>query len=190
MGDSLRCRSLQYRGRIIIGALSPFLSEEKSVLDIGCGNGVVSSQIAERFGCRLVGTDILYYTTKDLPFLRMQEDYTLPFKDNEFDIGLFNDVLHHMPFEKQILLVTEALRVCSEVLIFEAKPTLAAKFLDRVANHIHYPEIPITLTHRTKKDWLELLSSGVITAEAHDVKKPFPLYPFTNFLLRLSAPRR
>ena len=184
---SLQESSLRYRGKIIIRAIAPFMSKEKRVLDVGCGNGVVSHQIEKHFGCRLLGTDILHYTIKDIAFMRMQKDFTLSFKDNEFDIGLFNDVLHHMPFERQLILIKEALRVCSEVLIFEAKPTLITKLLDRLANHIHNPDMPITLTHRAKEDWLRLFKEQGITAESYGVVKPIIGYPFTNFLFRLSS---
>lgn len=176
--------TLKYRSRIVIGAIAPFLSKEKRILDIGCGNGVVSDEIRSHFGCQLVGTDILSYLRRPIEFVLMKTPDALEFGDKAFDFGLFIDVLHHMPFERQIALIKEARRVCRGVLIFEVKPTLLAKTVDFLANQLHNHRMPLALTHRTKQEWMRLFEEQRITAEFFEVRKP-AFWPSTNYLFFL-----
>ena len=156
------------------------------MLDIGCGNGVVGEALAKYFGFKIVGTDILSYAQDaNIPFVPMTADAKLDFPDKSFDVGMFNDVLHHVPAEVQIELIKEALRVCKRVLIFEVKPTWIAKKLDYLINQIHNPNMPILLTHREETDWMALFKQHDIQASYDSVNKPYPGYPFTNYLFIL-----
>lgn len=177
--------TLKYRSRIVINAIFSFLSENKKVLDIGCGNGVVSYEIKKFFSCNLIGTDIFNYFKKDIDFKQMRKEDELDFSNKEFDIGLFIDVLHHTPFKAQVKLIREALRVCSEVLIFEVKPTFIAKAVDYLINKTHNSNMPILLTHRTKEEWIKLFSNNNIYFKFYKVKKPIFYYPSTNYLFYL-----
>ena len=225
--------TLKYRSKIIIGAIAQFISEDTKVLDIGCGNGIVSYELKKFFNCCLVGTDISEYLVvkcmgvgqhnadmnecvslnecagldectgpdgckskstyirndtqfKGIEFKKMQGEFDLDFNDNEFDIGLFNDVLHHIPRDSQIRLIKDALRVCSDVLVFEVKPTLIAKICDCGSNWIHNPKMPIPLTHRTRKDWEKLFNDNHIPFQYYEVMKPFFCYPSNNYLFHLT----
>ena len=179
----------KYRSRIVIKVLNKFLSKGKSVLDIGCGNGVVSYEIKKYFNCSLYGTDIQNYLKRDISFKKIGRGYMLNFDDKEFDVGLIIDVLHHLPFDMQIKLVKEALRVCSEVLIIEDKPTLIGKIIDILINKIHNAKMPITLTFRTKEEWARLFSENKISFGYHSVKTAF-YYPFTHYLFHLKTKNR
>jgi SAM-dependent methyltransferase len=180
--------TLKYRSRIVIEAIAPFLSREKRVLDIGCGNGVVSQEIRAYFGCDLTGTDVLAYLKREIKFNLMSKPDRLGFNDQEFDVGLFIDVLHHLPFDRQIVLIREALRVCRTVVLFEVKPTLIAKAVDYLINQIHNSHMPLPLTHRSRDAWEQLFHANSITAEFYAVKKPAFLYPSTNFVFILHEP--
>ncbi|MCK4669657.1 MAG: class I SAM-dependent methyltransferase [Nanoarchaeota archaeon] len=179
--------TLKYRGRTIIRAIAPFISIDKQILDIGCGNGVVSDQIQKHFRCDLVGTDIQSYLKKNIKFRHMSKKDALDFKDKEFYLGLFIDVLHHIPFEIQSKLIKDALRVCSEVIIIEVKPTLTAKAIDYLINQIHNPEMPILLTHRTKRNWIKLFKANNISFKSYKVKKPIFFYPVSNYLFHIKS---
>ena len=166
----------KYRSRIVTKAISSFLSEDKNVLDIGCGNGVVSYEIKKHFNCRLCGTDIQNYLKRNIKFRKIRGGYILNFDNKEFDIGLIIEVLHHIPFDMQIRLVKEALRVCSEVLIIEDKPTSVAKIIDYLINKIHNTKMPITLTFRAKEEWADLFNENNMPFKFYNVKTDF-YYP-------------
>ena len=174
--------TLEYRAKIVIKAISPHLSKDKKVLDIGCGNGVVSHEIEKFFNCDLTGTDIFSYLRRDIKFKKMHKEDELDFNDKEFDTGLLIDTLHHIPFDGQIKIIKEALRVCREVLIFELRPTLIVKIIDFLINKIHYRKMPILLTHRKKESWIRLLKDNDINLKFYKVKKPSFWYPATNYL--------
>jgi len=179
--------TLKYRSRIIIKAIEPFLSSGKKVLDIGCGNGVVSCEIEKYFNCAVTGTDILDYSNAKIDFKKMERGDRLGFGDREFDIGLFNDTLHHISFEGQIALVKEALRVCSDVLIFEVKPAIISRFSDYFLNKIHNPKMPILMTHRDPGQWMRLFREHNLSFKTYIVKKPSIFYPVTNYLFHITA---
>jgi ubiquinone/menaquinone biosynthesis C-methylase UbiE len=177
--------TLKYRSKIVIEAIRPILFKDKRVLDIGCGNGVVSQEISAHFGCDIVGTDILAYLKKKIPFKLMNKPDVLDFHDQAFDVGLLIDVLHHIPFDRQAALIQEARRVCRVVLLFEVKPTLVAKAVDYFINQIHHPAMPLPLTHRSQEEWMQLFDANNIPAQCFPVKKPAFFYPSTNYLFAL-----
>ncbi len=176
----------KYRSKLIIKQIAPFISKDKKVLDIGCGNGMVSYEIKKYFNCDITGIDTLSYIKKDIFFKKMEEEDKIPFNDKEFDIGLFITVLHHISFEKQIKIIKEALRVCSEVLVYEQEPTFRAKVIDYLFNKIFYnKKMHIPLAQRTKEEWGEFFRKNKIDYTNYDVKRPGWWYPSINFLFCL-----
>ena len=82
------------------------LSDVKRVLEIGCGIGVLSSYLAEKYKWEVTGIDLdpeqieraqnEHRENKYLKFI--EADATkLPFGDSEFDLVLSVDALHHIP---------------------------------------------------------------------------------------------
>ncbi|NQU98267.1 class I SAM-dependent methyltransferase [Candidatus Woesearchaeota archaeon] len=176
--------TIKWRGRILIKAIKRFSLQDKKVLDIGCGNGVITDQLQKYFNLKITGLDILNYLTKKIDFQLMKEEDKIPYKDNKFDLGIFTDALHHMPYKIQVKLIKEALRVSKEVLIFEVAPTFKGKLIDFLINQIHNANMPILLTHRNKQDWMKVFAKNNIKAEFYPVKTPF-IYPFIHYLFHL-----
>ena len=175
--------SLVYRSSIIIGAYKGWLSNADKVLDIGCGNAVVTEEIRKYFSCPVTGTDIQDYRKRDIPFRCIVEPDKLPFKNKEFSVCMFNDVLHHC--YKQEELINDALRVADRVLIFEMEPTMISKFLDYAINQIHNRKMPIPLKIRRSTEWLDFFKSlDFIDLEYRPVKRPV-FYPFINYAFQL-----
>lgn len=174
-----------YRSKVIINCISPFLNKHTRVLDVGCGNGIVSYEIAKHFNCAVVGTDVNNHLIRNIDFKRILEGEKLDFVDREFDVGLFNDVLHHVPSDRQLPLIKEALRVCGKVLIFEVKPTFIGKLVDYPLNWISDITVPVPLTHRDRGEWERLFNENGITYKFYPVKKPAFWYPFINYLFYL-----
>lgn len=177
--------TIQYRSNFVIKALQPFISQKTSVLDIGCGNGIISSNIQDHFKCALTGTDILNYLKRNISFVQMPNQTTYPFDNKKFDVGLFIDVLHHMPYEQQIIAIKGALKICSKLLIIEVAPSLITKIWDTFANYIHNREMSVCLTYKTEKMWIDYFESNNCTCTTHKMPTPV-LFPFTYFLLELT----
>ena len=76
------------------------------VLEVGCGNGVLSSYLAEKHGWNVTGIDIDPDQKKIAKKIHKEHDSLtcveadateLPYENNEFDLTLSFDVLHHIP---------------------------------------------------------------------------------------------
>ena len=82
------------------------LSNVKKVLEVGCGIGVLSSYLAEKYEWEVTGIDLDpeqierakddYGKNKYLKFLEADAK-KLPFEDNEYDLVLSSYALHHIP---------------------------------------------------------------------------------------------
>ena len=81
------------------------LSNVKKLLEVGCGIGVLSSYLSEKYKWEVTGIDLDpeqikktkndYRENKYLKFL--EADATkLPFGDSKFDLVISSDVLHHV----------------------------------------------------------------------------------------------
>ena len=172
------------RGRVVLDALAPFLTPNQKVLDIGCGNGIISEQIRDHFKCDISGTDVLNYLRTNMPF-RQICDGSIDSVSGEFDVGLFIDVLHHIELDGQVQAVREGLRVCRQILIFEVKPTVISKGIDVVMNYFYNAEMAVPLAHRTLGGWEHLFREAGLECISTTVRRPFLGYPIENYLLVL-----
>lgn len=175
--------SLIYRSKIIIRAYKDWISSSSRVLDIGCGNAVVTEELKKYFRCFIVGTDLLDYRKRDIPFKAIIDKDKLPFKEKEFDISMFNDLLHHCKDWKGML--SEALRVAGRVLIFEMEPAIIAKISDWLINKIHNPNTNIAINLKTLEQWKIYFEKLNLDYECRKIEKPLSFYPFINFAFNL-----
>jgi len=88
------------------------IGEGKYVLDVGCGAGVTSCYLARRYGCRVVGVDILAVMVEisrkraergriaDRVEFRVADAQSLPFEDNLFD-AVITESVTVFPADKQ-----------------------------------------------------------------------------------------
>lgn len=98
----------------------------KSVVDVGCGRGIVGAIVRiYRDPQRVVGVDIF---KPYLGFCKKMGIYTellqwdlrnvpLPFSDNEFDLAVALEVLEHMPKAKGLSLLKEPERIANRIIV-------------------------------------------------------------------------
>jgi SAM-dependent methyltransferase len=159
-----------------------------SVLDVGCGEGVLTEQWAERLGDgRVVGIDL------DDPKLRAEwdtrrrgnlefraEDATsLSFADDEFDLVAAIEVLEHLPDPEATM--AEMARVARSRLLVSVprEPLWRALNMARGAYWRSLGNTPGHLNHWSKRAFVSLLSRYGAVEEA---RSPFP---WTMLLVRV-----
>lgn len=112
------------------------VKSKKRILDIGCGTGVITADIASLTEGEIIGIDInsenLKYAQKTVAdcavTLVNADTMTLPFKDNRFDLVVFSVVLIYVKDQQKAL--TEMARVtCKDgIVLATMEPDYAGAF--------------------------------------------------------------
>jgi 2-polyprenyl-3-methyl-5-hydroxy-6-metoxy-1,4-benzoquinol methylase len=163
-------------------------SDPASVLDVGCGEGVLVHQWAQRLGeRRVVGIDLQEdsiqagWAQRQAPNLEYQVMHAenLPFAENEFDLASAIEVLEHVPDPEHTL--AEMAR-CAERHLLVSVPREPLWRMLNMARGAYWPAFgntPGHLNHWSRRSFVRLLSSYGQVAE---VRSPFP---WTMLLVRL-----
>jgi len=165
------------RTKVLSDAMAPLLPENGRVLDVGCGDGLISKIIREkRADIAVEGIDVLVRPNAHIPVKQFDGQH-LPYTDVSFDAVMFIDVLHHT--DDPGVLICEAARVSKSLLLFKdhardgflAGSTL--RFMDWVGNTRHGVSIPAN--YWPEKLWRDTFAQLDLTVKywTHDV----PLYP-------------
>jgi 2-polyprenyl-3-methyl-5-hydroxy-6-metoxy-1,4-benzoquinol methylase len=164
------------------------LAEPRSVLDVGCGEGVLTFEWAERLGDgRVVGIDLddpnlraEWETRRRANLeLRAEEATDLSFAADEFDVATAIEVLEHVPEPEATL--AEMARVASRWLIVSVprEPLWRALNVARGAYWRSLGNTPGHVNHWSRRSFRELLRRyGTV----EEVRSPFP---WTMLLVRL-----
>jgi ubiquinone/menaquinone biosynthesis C-methylase UbiE len=160
----------------------------RSVLDVGCGEGVLTHRWAQRLGDgRVVGIDLedprlqAEWATRRAPNLRYQvmKAERLPFADGEFELAAAIEVLEHVPDPEHT--VAEMARVArgGHLLVsVPREPLWRALNMARGAYLRDLGNTPGHLNHWSRRSFVELLGRhGTVLA----VRSPFP---WTMLLVR------
>ncbi|MBI2596884.1 class I SAM-dependent methyltransferase [Candidatus Daviesbacteria bacterium] len=174
-----------YRTKLIISVYKKWIKKGNSILDIGCGTGVVTKILGDYYPSKVTGADIKNYLIYKVPFIKI-ENGKIPVKNNSFDFSLLNDVLHHVDKEYQKNVLKEAARVGKKVLLFEFEPTILGKLADVILNKFHYGNLHVPLSMRTKYEWQDLIKSLGFKSKVIVLKKPF-WYPFSHMAFIIST---
>jgi 2-polyprenyl-3-methyl-5-hydroxy-6-metoxy-1,4-benzoquinol methylase len=155
-------------------------ADPASVLDVGCGEGVLTVQWAERLGDgRVVGIDLEDPTLEaewakrarpNLEF-RAEEASSLSFADNEFDMAAAIEVLEHVPDPEATL--AEMARVARRHLLVSVprEPLWRALNVARGAYWRSLGNTPGHMNHWSRRAFASLLR-GFGTVE--EARSPFP----------------
>jgi 2-polyprenyl-3-methyl-5-hydroxy-6-metoxy-1,4-benzoquinol methylase len=151
-----------------------------SVLDVGCGEGVLTVEWAERLGDgRVVGIDLddpklrAEWAKRERPNLefRAEEATRLSFADDEFDLAAAIEVLEHVPEPEATL--AEMARVARGHLLVSVprEPLWRGLNMARGAYWRDLGNTPGHVNHWSKRGFVSLLSRYGAVEEA---RSPFP----------------
>jgi SAM-dependent methyltransferase len=182
------------------------LAAPRSLLDVGCGEGVLVHKWAQRMGAghaeragdpegagqpesatRVVGIDLeeesiqAGWAERQAPNLeyRMMEAANLPFADGEFELASAIEVLEHVPDPEHT--VAEMAR-CAERHLLVSVPREPLWRMLNMARGAYWAELgntPGHLNHWSRRAFVQLLSRH---GQVLEVRSPFP---WTMLLVRL-----
>ena len=161
----------------------------ESILDIGCGEAVLTSQWAARLGDRrVVGVDLAdpklkaEWARRARPNLELRAlDVTggLPYGDGEFDLVCATEVLEHVPGPEAV--VAEMARVARRHLLVSVphEPLWRVLNVARGAYVRDLGNTPGHINHWTKRRFVAMLAAH---GEVLEARSPFP---WTMLLVRV-----
>ena len=190
------------RLRVLSRRMAALIPEDARVLDVGCGDGLLTRRIGDcRRDIEVSGVDVMVRANTHVP-VQAFDGQEIPHADGSFDAVMLVDVVHHA--EDPVVLLREAARVArSSVLLKDhtlrgnlAGPVLA--FMDRTSNHRHGVHSPCN--YFTPAQWRAAISELPLAVDVWDTD--LALYPWgsrwlfersLHFVARLnvaSAPAR
>lgn len=166
-----------------------------SVLDIGCGDGLIASMVRDRApGMTIEGLDILLRPKTHIP-VKIFDGRKIPHEDESFDAVMFVDVLHHTDDPR--VLIREAARVARHAVIIKdhlndglfSASTL--RLMDYVGNAHHGVRLPYNYWPRSAWDgaWHEIGLSVDAWDAVRDLYPPYASWLFgrgLHFIARLT----
>jgi SAM-dependent methyltransferase len=164
-------------------------ADAQSLLDVGCGEGVLTQQWAQSLGDgrRVVGIDLddpalhAEWAKRTAPNLeyRVMKAENLPFADDEFDAAAAIEVLEHVPDPEHT--VAEMARVAQRWLLVSVprEPLWRALNMARGAYWKDLGNTPGHVNHWSKRSFVSLLERH---GEVVQARSPFP---WTMLLVRL-----
>jgi 2-polyprenyl-3-methyl-5-hydroxy-6-metoxy-1,4-benzoquinol methylase len=160
----------------------------RSLLDVGCGEGVLTQQWAQRLKGRVVGIDLedpalrAEWENRRAPNLefRVMKAESLPFADGEFDLAAAIEVLEHVPDPEHT--VAEMARVArgGHLLVsVPREPLWRGLNMARGAYLRDFGNTPGHVNHWSKGGFIALMSRH---GEVLEARSPFP---WTMLLVRV-----
>jgi ubiquinone/menaquinone biosynthesis C-methylase UbiE len=162
-------------------------ADPQSLLDVGCGEGVLTHKWAQRIPGRVVGIDLddphlhAHWAQRQAPNLeyKVMKAENLPFADGEFDVATAIEVLEHVPDPEHT--VSEMARVAKRHLIVSVprEPLWRALNMARGAYLKDLGNTPGHVNHWSKRSFIRLLAKH---GEVLEARSPFP---WTMLLVRV-----
>ena len=170
------------RAKLIYDQVQPYV-DGNTVLDLGCGDGLVAARLAEG-GRDVRMVDIMDYRSEAsrLPFL-LWKDERLPFESGSQDTVLLLTVLHHA--HDPIALLRECVRVCrGRIILIESVVGVSASdaeglgpeasafaslgawqrdyatFIDWFYNRVLHDDVPVPYNFRSPADWQAIFDAA------------------------------
>jgi SAM-dependent methyltransferase len=167
----------QRRTLILAELLAGQLPQEASVLDVGCGDGMIGSLIQQqRPDISIQGVE-----SRARPACKINctvfDGMTLPFPDSSFDVCLFVDVLHHT--NDPLVLLREAARVSRSFVLIKDHlnenllDEVTLRLMDWIGNRPH--GVVLTYNYQSRRQWTSYFANCGLVETNWTTK--VPLYP-------------
>lgn len=197
-------QALEKRSQLITEQIAPYVIGD-SLLDIGCGDGLVAWNLRERF-YQILLIDVHDYLAPEvnLPMLDYCDGQSLPI-DHAFDTCLLLTVLHHAENPDELL--RETRRVCRQrAIVIESiygvlpastgipemsllnneLQRMYATFIDWLYNRVFHDGVPVPYNFNTPSGWCQLfMTTGWSIIKEADLGIDQPLVPEYHFLFVL-----
>jgi SAM-dependent methyltransferase len=133
-------KSLFHYGKTYSRLIDPLMAESHaqivsrtpegaSVLDIGCGTGVLCFKLHQKKGCRVLGVDLslrmlefaqAHNRFTEVRFLHQDATEMVDIADESFDLAILCYIIHELQRPSQINLLREAWRVARSLILVDS----------------------------------------------------------------------
>lgn len=157
--------------------ITPLLRLRSRVLDIGCGNGELSTVLKAQ-DVTYEGVDLLGSNRTDVRVTKSDVPY--PFADKSFDHVLLLFVLHHTQDQNAVLREAKRLARHSIVIIEDVPRNRLERWcmiiVDAIGNRMISSRIPLPFNFRENDAWLDIFRThGLqLRSQSHVFPLPFP----------------
>jgi SAM-dependent methyltransferase len=165
------------RVKCLAGHICEMLPTGASLLDVGCGDGIVDSLIQEaRPDIKITGLDVLIRPEISIPVTKF-DGTSIPFENDSFDVVMFIDVLHHT--DDPLVLLAEASRVARSCLIIKDHTMdgllsyTTLRFMDWFGNKPHGVALPYN--YWKERQWRKAFEA--LHLETLEWRNKLGLYP-------------
>ncbi|NNC96142.1 MAG: methyltransferase domain-containing protein [Chitinophagales bacterium] len=141
-----------------IDHVSNYIRTEESIVDIGCGNGLLTHMLREHnYNVTPVDIEDLSYSPLVKPIV--YNGVLLPFENDEFQTGLLIAVLHHT--KDPIELLKETSRIANDIVILEDVfyNRLQKWMLFLIDALINLGYSDLNFSHKTDREWKEIFTN-------------------------------
>lgn len=158
-------------------------SDVCSILDIGCGDGLISSKIQNsRNELKYTGIDVMERPKCEINYQSF-DGINIPFDENTFDAVQLIDVLHHVEdidsVMKNALKYTRKYIIIKDHIYENTLDFQTLKFMDWVGNAPH--GVKVIYNFQKEKKWDEMFGINNLTKYFYNNK--IKLYPrFANWI--------
>ncbi len=190
-----RLSSVFSNRRMTDAVLAAVELRDKRVVDIGCGDGTYTVELAELGGAAsVVGVDpaagaIDVAKRRGAPAhvsFETGSAYALRFEPDSFDIAHLRGVLHHM--DDPIAALREALRIAATIVVVEPNGyNLGLKLIERISTY-HREHHEKSYAPRTLDRWVRALGGEIVSRQWIGLVPMFSPDPLAKTLKLLERP--